>query len=123
MGYTFRFFLRREVSMPWMLSSVTEERLRFVARAPDGGGHHDVCRDFGVAQDRLQDFRSLQGTWAGAAVRSVATPGAGYVVLPMCPGWTIDLLAEPEAVQLKKSLLISLNKSSLVATSHQLPLI
>jgi hypothetical protein len=35
MGYTFRF-LGREVWMPWMESSVTEERLRFVARLLDG---------------------------------------------------------------------------------------
>src|ERR1700692_2401365 len=49
MGYTFRFF-RREVWMPWMESSVTEERLRFVARLLDGEAMTDVCRDFGVSR-------------------------------------------------------------------------
>jgi transposase-like protein len=49
MGYTFRF-LRREVWMPWMESSVTEERLRFVARLLDGEAMTDVCRDFGISR-------------------------------------------------------------------------
>ena len=34
--------------MPWMESSVTEERIRFVARLLDGEAMTDVCRDFGV---------------------------------------------------------------------------
>ena len=36
--------------MPWMESSVTEERLRFVARLLDGEAMTDVCRDFGVSR-------------------------------------------------------------------------
>src|SRR6266436_7636189 len=36
--------------MPWMESSVMEERLRFVARLLDGEAMTDVCRDFGVSR-------------------------------------------------------------------------
>jgi hypothetical protein len=40
--------------MPWMESSVTEERLRFVARVPDGEAmtirHDNACRDIGVSR-------------------------------------------------------------------------
>src|SRR4029077_13814031 len=50
MGYTFRFFLRREVWMPWRASSVMEERLRFVARLLDGEAMTDVCREFGISR-------------------------------------------------------------------------
>jgi len=50
MGYTFRFFCRREVWMPWKASSVMEERLRFVARLLDGEAMTDVCREFGVSR-------------------------------------------------------------------------
>src|SRR5712675_1396311 len=49
MGSTFRL-CGREVWMPWMESSVTEERLRFVARLLDGEAMTDVCRDFGVSR-------------------------------------------------------------------------
>jgi transposase-like protein len=50
MGYTFRFFCKREVWMPWKASSVMEERLRFVARLLDGEAMTDVCREFGVSR-------------------------------------------------------------------------
>jgi transposase-like protein len=36
--------------MPWMESSVTEGRLRFVARLLEGEAMTDVCRDFGVSR-------------------------------------------------------------------------
>jgi transposase len=36
--------------MPWMESSVTEERLRFVARLLDGEAMTDVCGDFGISR-------------------------------------------------------------------------
>jgi transposase len=36
--------------MPWKTSSVTEERLRFVARILDGEAMTDVCRDFGISR-------------------------------------------------------------------------
>jgi transposase InsO family protein len=36
--------------MPWKVSSVMEERLRFVARLLDGEAMTDVCRDFGVSR-------------------------------------------------------------------------
>ena len=36
--------------MPWRECSVTEERLRFVARLLDGEGMSEVCRDFGCGQ-------------------------------------------------------------------------
>ena len=34
--------------MPWKESSVTEERLRFVARLLDAEAMTDVCREFGA---------------------------------------------------------------------------
>ena len=36
--------------MPWKECSVTEERLRFVARLLDGEGMSEVCRDFGISR-------------------------------------------------------------------------
>jgi transposase len=36
--------------MPWRVSSVMEERLRFVARLLDGEAMTDVCRDFGISR-------------------------------------------------------------------------
>jgi transposase InsO family protein len=36
--------------MPWKVSSVMEERLRFVARLLDGEPMTDVCRDFGISR-------------------------------------------------------------------------
>ena len=36
--------------MPWRECSVTEERLRFVARLLDGEGMSEVCRDFGISR-------------------------------------------------------------------------
>ena len=36
--------------MPWRASSVTEERLRFVARLLEGEAMTDVCRDFGISR-------------------------------------------------------------------------
>ena len=36
--------------MPWKERSVTEERLRFVARLLEGEGMSEVCRDFGISR-------------------------------------------------------------------------
>jgi transposase InsO family protein len=36
--------------MPWKECSVTEERLRFVARLLDGEGMSEVCREFGISR-------------------------------------------------------------------------
>jgi transposase-like protein len=36
--------------MPWRASTVTEERLRFVARLLEGEAMTDVCRDFGISR-------------------------------------------------------------------------
>lgn len=36
--------------MPWKVSSVMEERLRFVARLLDGEAMTDVCREFGISR-------------------------------------------------------------------------
>jgi len=36
--------------MPWRERSVTEERLRFVARLLEGESMSDVCRDFGISR-------------------------------------------------------------------------
>ncbi|MCR9196261.1 MAG: helix-turn-helix domain-containing protein [Hyphomonas sp.] len=48
MGNTFWFL--PEVLMPWKVSSVMEERLRFVARLLDGEAMSDVCRQFGISR-------------------------------------------------------------------------
>ena len=36
--------------MPWRECSVTEERLRFVARVLEGEGMSEVCREFGISR-------------------------------------------------------------------------
>jgi transposase len=36
--------------MPWRACSVTEERLRFVARLLEGEGMSEVCRAFGISR-------------------------------------------------------------------------
>jgi transposase-like protein len=36
--------------MPWRERSVTQERLRFVARLLEGEGMSEVCRDFGISR-------------------------------------------------------------------------
>src|SRR5690349_17694280 len=36
--------------MPWKASSVMEERLRFVARIPDGEAMTAVCQEFGISR-------------------------------------------------------------------------
>jgi transposase-like protein len=49
--------------MPWKVSSVMEERLRFVARLLDGEAMTDVCRDFGVSEQKtLQPLDNPFGT-------------------------------------------------------------
>jgi len=48
MGNTFAVW--REVLMPWRECSVTEERLRFVARLREGEGMSEVCRDVGISR-------------------------------------------------------------------------
>jgi hypothetical protein len=72
--------------MPWMESSVTKERVRFVARVPDGEAmtirHDNACRDIGVSRKTGCKIFDREGTRAGRAERSVATPGVSYVVLP-----------------------------------------
>jgi hypothetical protein len=50
MGCTFRFF-GREVWIPWKASSVTEKRLRFMARLLAGETMTEVCRDFGISRN------------------------------------------------------------------------
>ena len=42
--------------MPWKASSVMEERTRFVARLPDGEAMTEVCREFGISRQPVQDF-------------------------------------------------------------------
>jgi transposase-like protein len=36
--------------MPWKVSSVMEERLRFVGHLLDGQSMSDVCREFGISR-------------------------------------------------------------------------
>ena len=38
--------------MPWKECSVMDERLRFVAQLLDGEAMSEVCRAFGIVQDR-----------------------------------------------------------------------
>jgi transposase-like protein len=37
--------------MPWRECSVTQERLRFVARLLEGEGMSEVCREFGISRE------------------------------------------------------------------------
>lgn len=65
--------------MPWKVSSVMEERLRFVARLLDGEAMTDVCRDFGISRktgDKIYDRDKEQGLEAltERARRPVPTP-------------------------------------------------
>jgi len=53
--------------MPWMESSVTEERLRFVARLLDGEAMTDVCRISGYRARPATNFRSYQRARAGGS--------------------------------------------------------
>ena len=39
-----------DVGMPWRETSVTEERLRFVARRLEGEAMSDLCREFGISR-------------------------------------------------------------------------
>ena len=67
--------------MPWKESSVMEERLRFVARlAGRGGDDRGLPGVRDLPQDRLQDFRPLQGARAGGAERPL--PAAGPLRQP-----------------------------------------
>ena len=48
--------------MPWKECHVMDERLRFVARLLEGEKMAPLCAEFGIsAEDRLQDFRPVQG--------------------------------------------------------------
>ena len=81
-------------------SSATEERLRLVARVPDGEALTRCAGDFGVSRKtgcKIFD-RDKEHGQAARSDRS-RRPGVSYVVLPMCPGWTVDLLAEPEGFE------------------------
>ena len=42
--------MTKSASRSWKASSVMEERLRFVARLPDGEAMTDVCREFGISR-------------------------------------------------------------------------
>jgi hypothetical protein len=50
MGNTFPPQLRGKVSMPWKESSVTDERLRSVARLLEGEQMSPLCRKFGISR-------------------------------------------------------------------------
>jgi hypothetical protein len=47
--------------MPWKERSVTEERLRFVARLLDGEGMSEVCCDFGIS--RKNGYKIFNRYW------------------------------------------------------------
>jgi hypothetical protein len=57
--------------MPWRGCSVTEERLRFVARLIEGEGRSAVCREFG-AKDLVTGKPKLS-VWEGSRSRARAT--------------------------------------------------
>lgn len=38
------------MAMPWKVSSVMDERLRFVARLLEGEPMSDLCREFGISR-------------------------------------------------------------------------
>src|SRR5216683_2591435 len=85
-GLYFSLFLRRKV---W--SSVTEERLRFVARVPDGEAM-TMCAGISAYRARPAARFSIV-TRKGQAARDdrsrrpvLATWCYRYVVLPTCPG-------------------------------------
>src|SRR6187401_1025233 len=46
--------------MPWKECHVMDERVRFVARRLEGESMAALCAEFGLAEDRLQDLRTLQ---------------------------------------------------------------
>lgn len=81
-----------------------------------------MCRDFGVSRKTgCEIFDCYEEP--GQAVRGERSrrPVLATWCLPVCPGRTVDLLAETEEVKLKKSPLILHDKSPLIVTSHFLP--
>src|ERR1700758_2481956 len=50
MGDTFPLRCGGEVSMPWKVVSVMDDRLRFVARVWEGEPMTDLCREFGISR-------------------------------------------------------------------------
>jgi hypothetical protein len=59
-----------------------------------------VCRDFGISRKtgcKIFDRYKEHGQ-AALGDRS-RRPAFSCVVLPMCPVWTVDLLAEPEGFE------------------------
>ena len=57
--------------MPWKECSVTQERLRFVARLLDGEGMSEVCRDFGISRKTGYAVQRGAPDW-GAVDQAVA---------------------------------------------------
>jgi hypothetical protein len=81
--------------MPWKASSDMEERLRFVARLPGRGGHDGRMPGIRcIAQDRLQDFRSLQGARPAGLDRSLEAAGALCQLPEQVEGLIVRLEAE-----------------------------
>jgi hypothetical protein len=66
--------------MPWKECHVMDERLRFVARLLEGEKMAPPCAEFGISQDRLQDFRPLQGLRGAGLQRSKppSTPATDF---------------------------------------------
>jgi len=82
--------------MPWMESSVTEETSALCGPRPGWGGRDNVCRDSEYRARPAARFSIVTrntGRRRGAIGRDARV---GCVVLPMCPGWTVDLLAGHE---------------------------
>lgn len=73
--------------MPWKASSVTEERLRFVARLLDGETMTEVCREFGISRKtsyKIFDRYKEHGLEALTDRNGVAEPLQTLCVSP-CP--------------------------------------
>ncbi len=68
--------------MPWKECSVTEERLRFVARLLEGEGMSEVCREFGISRKTGYKIFNRYESRARCPVRSVAPAGRYANQLP-----------------------------------------
>ncbi len=55
--------------MPWRECSVTEERLRFVARLLEGEALSEVCREFGISRVRHEIVTHVLGTFCHPCLR------------------------------------------------------
>ena len=84
--------------MPWIESSVMEERLRFVARLLDGEGMSDVCREFGISRKtgyKIWGRYKQEGLEAHCARIYLASGSAAFAPATLVESfaWCFDLVA------------------------------